>query len=101
MESENSQKEVEELYMQTDSAQAFLHDCCDIGEGKETDRTKLFEAYKCYCYSEDRERGCLTKNSFYDALRQKGFSEKYSHGYRLFDRIGLKPIAQEIMNRYQ
>ena len=86
-ESENSKREVLKLYMSTDTVKAFLHNKT-IREGR-IERPKLFSNYVIYCETEGRAH--LMRNSFYDNLREKGFSESVSDGIRFFEGIDLAP----------
>lgn len=92
LESAASKKEVLELYMATDSVQAFLHDRTEKAEGNRIERTELYRMYCSYCNEEGRERYQLSRNGFYQNLRDKGFGEVEGKPGRYF--VGLRMIPE-------
>jgi P4 family phage/plasmid primase-like protien len=89
--SENSQKEVSQLWRDSDTTQAFLDECCTL-TGDKTDRVErgtLFSDYEDYCTKSERQK--LTKNNFYKSLRVKGVKECTSCGKRYFICIKNEP----------
>lgn len=90
LESESSKKEVLELYMATDSVQAFLHDQTEKDENARIERSVLYQKYCDYCNREGRERYQLSKNGFYQSLRDKGFGEISGRPERYF--VGIRVV---------
>ncbi len=82
LESENSKREVEDLYLSTDTVKAFMKDCCEVSPDRKTSRDELYSMYEMYCSREGR--AALSRQGFYANLREKGFSERTLHGYKWF-----------------
>lgn len=100
LESAASQREVLELYMATDSVMAFLHDRTEKDPGSRVERQALYNEYVDYCTEEGRERYLLTRNGFYQNLRDKGYGEVEGKPGRYFTGImlipeGFEPMTQE------
>lgn len=91
--SEDSKKAVEQMNMDSDTAQAFINELCCIGEEFKTDRTYLFDKYVSYC--NECERQPLTRNNFFKALRTKGFREVRSSNTRYFAGIKVSQTDME------
>lgn len=87
-ESENSKKLVNELHKETDSVTAFIEDCTQQARGEKILRKTLFEAYKWFCSDEGKKN--LTRNTFNDRLRDKGYIEKRVNGYDYWADIKIK-----------
>lgn len=92
LESASSQREVLELYMATDSVKAFLHDRTEKDDNSRIERTALYQMYCDYCDEEGRERYQLSKNGFYQNLRDKGYGEVRGRTERYF--VGIRPIPE-------
>lgn len=81
--SENSEAKTRQLRIDSDTIEAFLEECCITGNpGDNANKKELYEKYQEYC--KDWERQAHGKNSFYKALRNKGFSETKYCGERMF-----------------
>lgn len=89
VESENSKKEVLDLYLATDTVMAFITDCCEVGKELKCSRDELYSMYDMYCEREGRS--ALSRQGMYQNLREKGFSERYLDGYKWFH--GLRFVA--------
>ncbi len=85
LESDNSKKEVQDLYLATDTAMAFIQDCCETGTDCKSSRDELYSMYEMYCEREGRPS--LSRQGFYGNLKDKGFSERYRDGYKWFHGI--------------
>ena len=101
LESLNSQKEVLQLYMATDSVQAFLHDRIIKTTGGRIERSYLYQRYCEYCAEEDRDKYQLSRPGFYQNLRDKGIGEIRDSNNRYFVGIdfmpyGFKPIEDAV-----
>lgn len=100
LESAASQREVLELYMATDSVMAFLHDRTERDNRSRVERQTLYSEYVSYCTEEGRERYLLSRNGFYQNLRDKGYGEvegkpgRYFTGIRIIPR-GFEHISTE------
>lgn len=92
LESAASKKEVLELYMATDSVKAFLHDRTERAADSRIERTTLYQMYCDYCDEEGRERYQLSRNGFYQNLRDKGFGEISGRPEKYF--VGLQMIPE-------
>ena len=88
--SEGSLESARQLRKDSDTIEAFIGDCCETGnQDAKIDRSDLFDKYADYC--KDWGRAAHTRNNFYKALRNKGFTEKRSsNGTRYFMCIRLK-----------
>lgn len=82
LESDNSKREVEDLYLSTDTVKAFIKDCCEVSPECKSSRDELYSMYDMYCNREGRQS--LSRQGFYANLREKGFSERYLNGYKWF-----------------
>lgn len=78
IESEQSKKEVLDMYKNADTVKAFLSDVTDINPSAKMERALLFKYYQSYCLKE--ERTPLSRNSFYTNLRTKGYQEIKTNG---------------------
>ncbi len=85
--SPNSERLVNELYKEADSAKAFMEDCLIRSPKGRVKRSELFEAYKRYC--EENERVIYKKNIFFGNLREKGFEETKWNGTMYFKGVKL------------
>lgn len=85
-ESERSRELVAELYGDCDSVQGFIQKMLVKDMNEQVRTTELFESYKKYCQSTERES--LSRNNFYRNLRNKGYGKKVVHGNEYF--TGLK-----------
>lgn len=90
--SSNSQASIKQLNKDSDTIAAFLDDECDLDKKDEkVSRNDLYSAYDEYC--KRYERQSHTKNIFYKALRNKGYSEvrtakgRYFRGIILADKF--------------
>lgn len=87
LESESSKREVNLYREKSDSVMAFLDNDeeaiaqCTDSKGR-TDRVELYKRYMKYC--EDEGRTELSRNNFYDSLRNKGYEEQRSNGVDYF-----------------
>ena len=97
LESAASKREVLELYMATDSVKAFLFDRTEKDPDSRVERTILYNEYVDYCTEEGRERYLLSKNGFYQNLRDKGYGEVRGSVGRYFIGIRLAPDGFEPM----
>lgn len=86
LETENSKREVMELYFATDTVIAFITDCCEVNPEYKYDRDDLYSMYEMYCEREGRP--ALSRQGLYQNLREKGFSERFLNGRKRF--IGLR-----------
>lgn len=82
LESENSKREVQALYLATDTVMAYITDCCEVGKDCKCSRDQLYSMYEMYCEREGRPS--LSRQGFYQNLREKGFSERFLDGYKWF-----------------
>lgn len=81
--SEDSEAKTRQLRIDSDTTEAFLAECCITGgQNDKVDRKELYDKYTAYC--KDWERKEHGKNSFFKALRNKGFPEYASNGIRYF-----------------
>lgn len=87
--SDNSVKATQQLRNDSDTIEAFLSECCAVGENSDRlERKDLYEKYVEYC--KEWERQSHTKNNFFKALRNKGFPEVKSNGIFYFCGIRWK-----------
>lgn len=83
MESKGSVEAVTAFRKDCDSVEAFLQDECVLYNGAKTSKNELHLKYDKYCENQDRQS--LSRNSFFKALRTKGFKESQAHsGERFF-----------------
>lgn len=86
--SNNSQSAIKQLNKDSDTIVAFLDDECTLdNKEKKTTRIDLYNSYEEYC--KKYERQSHTKNIFYKALRNKGYSEVKIMGNRYFKGIAI------------
>lgn len=87
-ESYNSKKAVKQLRHDSDTVEAFIDDCMIKNDpsGKIL-QSELSRRYHQYCT--DCERAELSRNKFYKALREKGYTHRVLHGQVYF--VGLTP----------
>ena len=57
---------------ENDSVQAYLDECCEIGENFQTERKDLYQAYTAWCYLENIHP--LMSKNFTKSMRDKGFT---------------------------
>ena len=90
IESENSKAKVAQLRVDSDTIEAFLVEKTKVTKNinDRTKRNDLFDTYEAFCGEEDRQPH--KKNSFYKALRNKGFYDAPSNGTWYFYGIVLK-----------
>jgi P4 family phage/plasmid primase-like protien len=98
-----SDRAVQQLWNDSDTVQAFLHEMCVKDEKGRIERTELYKKYSDYC--EDTDRQSLTKNNFYKSLRAKGYSEIKTSGYIhfkgiLFIKEGFKRPEETALNGF-
>lgn len=96
--SHNSKKAVMDLYLSTDTVFAFLHEKTINVAGNRIERTFLFEQYVRYCEREassDEQVPHVWSNTFYDNLRDRGYSEVKSNGVRYFVGLAFAPEDYE------
>lgn len=92
--SENSARLTRQLRYDSDTIEAFLTDCCEVGGEQDTvSRAEIFTKYSEYC--KEQERQAHTKNNFYKALRNKGFNETKTCGIRGFGHLRFKDIRDD------
>lgn len=80
--SEGSKEAVRQMWKDSDVVEAWLSDCCTLGNDKKADRAEAFASFEDYCKNEERQ--AMTKNGFYKALRNKNFSEARGKTERFF-----------------
>ncbi len=90
-ESSGSAQAVKRLRLDSDTVEAFLSEKAFIVPDGREERGRLYAAYLLYCQSEERRE--LNRNTFFRALRTKGFEEIKSHGDRFFRGISLTKTA--------
>ena len=90
LESENSMREVEDLYFASDTVKAYIKDCCVVGTDRKCSGDHLYSMYTMYC--EREERPSLSRMGFYANLREKGYSQRIVDGYKWF--YGIEFIEQ-------
>ena len=97
--SANSEAKTRQLRIDSDTIEAFIEECCVTGgPDDKTNRKDLYDKYVEYC--KDWERQSHGKNSFYKALRNKGFTEVPVNGNRMFrcirfaDENGFVPASE-------
>lgn len=74
LESANSENDIKQLRSDSDVTQAWLDECTETSDRhRQTSRQDLYTSFEMYCRSENRI--ALKPNSFYAALRAKGFME--------------------------
>ena len=78
-ESQKSKNLVNELYMDSDTVQAFIMSQLDRDVNGKIRSSQLTEMYKDYCHKAEREP--LSRNNFYRNLREKGYGKKTIKGY--------------------
>lgn len=82
-----SKEAVNSLRVDSDSVEAWLSEKCIREKESVIERGYLFDNYKTYCEIADRTP--LTRNSFYRALRIKGFPESRAAQARYFTGIAI------------
>jgi P4 family phage/plasmid primase-like protien len=83
LESPNSENDIKQLRNDSDVTQAWLDECTETSDRhKQTSRQDLYTSFEMYCRSENRI--ALKPNSFYAALRAKGFMEYRTQNQRGF-----------------
>lgn len=87
LESENSRREVRELYFRTDSVIAFLDTRTEKAPGEKVRTSDMYAAYEGYCLEEDRPS--LSRIAFRANMREKGITVKKTHGVEFFHHIKL------------
>lgn len=97
--SKNSERLVNELYKEADSAKAFIEDCLVRSTGSRIKRSDIFEAYKHYC--EENERVIYKKNIFFSNLREKGYEEKKISGIFYFMGLDVRSEFMEVTEEEQ
>lgn len=91
----NSKASIKQLNKDSDTVAAFLDDECDLDKKDEKiSRNDLYNAYDEYC--KRYERQSHTKNIFYKALRNKGYSEVRTSKGRYFKGIVLADKFMEV-----
>lgn len=80
--SEGSKEAVRQMWKDSDVVEAWLLDCCTLGNDEKADRAEAFTSFEEYCKNEERQ--AMTKNGFYKALRNKNFSEARGKTERFF-----------------
>lgn len=93
-ESNNSVGSVERMRCDSDSVQAWIVENTIRDNGSRTDRYILYKRYEEYCNAEDRR--ALSRNSFYKALRSKGYIETKYSGINCFR--GIKVEKTDLKN---
>ena len=92
-ESANSERDLKQLRCDSDVSQAWLDECTNTEDRHhKAKRQDLYTSFEMYCESE--KRIALKPNSFYAALRAKGFREYRSQNergfYGIFPNYGLR-----------
>jgi phage/plasmid-associated DNA primase len=97
--SANSEAKTRQLRIDSYTIEAFIEECCVTGgPDDKTNRKDLYDKYVEYC--KDWERQSHGKNSFYKALRNKGFTDVPVNGNRMFrcirfaDENGFVPASE-------
>ncbi len=85
--SSSSEYEIEKLRADSDTAQAFINECCIINKEYKVEKTDLHNNYLKYC--EEYERTPLTKQNFYKSIIGKGFKEYRKKTGRYFEGLDL------------
>lgn len=89
----NCQREVLDVYMTADSVKAFLYYRTIQKHGGRVERGLLYEKYTEYCDVENRLS--LSKQAFFNNLREKGKRDLKSGDRRYFDGLQLAPDDYE------
>ncbi len=100
-ESVSSGEAVRRLRCESDTVEAFLSDTRCIIRGRSLDKAKksdLFRLYGLFCRVSDRQP--LKKNSFFRALRAKGFQEVKSDGIVHFRGLFYPENALEWLKKH-
>jgi phage/plasmid-associated DNA primase len=63
-----------------------------IADGARSERAKLYDDYKAYCETSDRQY--VTRNNFYKSMRVKGYRECKSMNGRFFEKVALKSAVK-------
>ncbi len=96
IESQQSKKEVLELYKNSDTVKAFLDDTTENNPSAKIERALLHKYYKNYCVQEERKP--LSRNNFYTNLRTKGYQEVKTNGDWYF--VGFKMKSGVVLKEY-
>ena len=82
LESHDSLEEVRRAWIDSDSVQAFIDNCCQTSDPNCTDckepRTVFYEWYQIFCMYSNRTP--LQNTAFFGALRVKNFKERKING---------------------
>lgn len=97
LESPNSENDIRQLRNDSDVTQAWLDECTETSDRhKQTSRQDLYTSFEMYCRSENRI--ALKPNSFYAALRAKGFMEYRTQNqrgfYGIYANFGVRTTRQ-------
>ena len=87
LESENSRKEVRELYFRTDSVRAFLDERTEKAQGEKVRTADMYAAYESYCL--EQERPSLSRIAFRANMKEKGITVKTTRGSEFFHHLKL------------
>lgn len=96
-ESSGSREAVQRLRCESDTVEAFLSDERLITRDKEarTKKKDLYQLYTVFCRASDRQ--ALKKQSFFKALRAKGFKEVKSTGIEHFRGVSITEGAEKAL----
>lgn len=93
-ESSRSREAVKRLRCESDTVEAFLNEKCFVVRGRNSLKVKKSELYLSYSeFCEDSDRQALKKQSFFKALRAKGFKEMKTNGTEHFRGISFSKNA--------
>ena len=79
---------VNQLRCDSDTVQAYITECCSLGDDFRADRVTMYRKYGKYC--EENDRISLKKTTFFKSVRSKGFEEFKSNGEWFFKGISLE-----------
>lgn len=85
--SANSEAAADQMRMESDTVEAFLHDKTSKKPGARVERGELYRIYSEYCYSEGRKE--LSRMNFYKALSAKGYGEARTAKARYITGVSL------------
>ena len=95
-ESESSIAAVKQTRADSDTIQAFIDECCEVGEGFKVQRRDLYDIFCDFCTQEDRTK--FKNKEFFKGMRVKGFKENTVNGYPYF--YGLRPDQDAMFKMY-
>ncbi len=89
--SESSKQAVAQMRKDSDVVQAWIDDCCTVGDYLKVERGEAYKGFEEYCKTEERQ--ALTKNGFFKALRTKNFAEVRGKSERYFTGLSCEKVT--------